>query len=532
MVALYRPGPIDHIPTYIDNKWGRTKPHYLDPRMEPILRETYGVIVYQDQVLKLVQALAGFSLGKSDILRRAMSKKKASELEAMRTEFLRGTSANGISEETAEAIWGHLIPFSRYAFNKAHAVCYAMVAYRTAYLKANYPVEYLAALMASYADNADKIVSFIEEARRKGIRVLSPDVNESLLDFTTVGDKIRFGLAGIKNVGTGFVEAVLAERQQNGPFAHLFDFCRRTKQYGLNRTALESLAKAGAFDSLHPNRASVLASVESALADADAYVKDRQRGQGSLFGEGDGDSTEPLPDLPAVEPLPRTEALTLEKEVLGIYVSDHPLRGLERLLESRADAPCSALAELEDQQTVRMAGIIAKVETRTFKSGEKGLSFLLEDFSGQTRWTVPDYRQEQCRDLIRRDAVVVATGRVRVYQIGGEERRDLRLDSLESLERVVNEASEADNPNRVLVTMERATESQLREFRRVMEAHPGLHEVVIQVLPSDSYLPIFLGVNVNPCKEFLEEARRALPGAEFAVEYGEEPYEEPVDIAG
>lgn len=531
MVALYRPGPIDHIPTYIDNKWGRSKPTYLDPRMEPILRETYGVIVYQDQVLKLVQALAGFSLGKSDILRRAMGKKKRSELESMKAEFMAGTAANGISPETAEAIWEHLEPFSGYAFNKAHAVCYAMIAYQTAYLKANYPVEYLAALMASYADNEDKIVNFIEEARRKGIRVLSPDVNESLLDFTTVGDKIRFGLAAIKNVGTGFMEAVLEERRENGPFVHLYDFCRRTKGLGLNRTALEALAKAGAFDSLHPNRAGVLAAVEPALADADSHWRDRQHGQASLFGEGGEGEAEPFPDLPNVEAFARTAQLALEKEVLGIYVSDHPLRGLERVLESRADAPCSALAELEDQQPVRMAGIISKVETKTFKNGEKGLSFILEDFSGQTRWAVPDYRQEQFREMIRRDAVVVASGRVRVSAFGGEERRDLRLESLESLDAVVDEAASMDNPNRLVVSFSRATEGQLRALRRLIESRPGLHEVVVQVLPADSFLPVFLGLTVDPSKEFLEEARRLLPGATFEVEYGEEPAEEPVEIA-
>ncbi|MCX7799388.1 MAG: DNA polymerase III subunit alpha [Fimbriimonadales bacterium] len=530
MVALFRPGPMDHIPTYINNKWGRSKPEYLDPRMEPILAETYGVIVYQDQVLKLVQALAGFTLGKSDILRRAMGKKKREDLESMQAEFLEGTAKNGIAPETAQQIWSYLEPFSGYAFNKAHAVCYAMIAYQTAYLKANYPVEYLAALMATYADNEDKVVSFIEEARRRGIQVLSPDVNESLLDFTTVGGKIRFGLAAIKNVGTGFMESVLQEREARGPFQHLFDFCRRTKQLGLNRMALEALAKAGAFDSLHPNRAAVLASLEAALADAETHHRNSVIGQGSLFGESSGHS-EPLPELPSPEPLPRTSQLALEKEVLGIYVSDHPLRGLERVLQSRADTPCSALGELEDGAQVRMAGIITRVEQRTLRSGDKLLTFMLEDFSGQTRWSVPDFRQPMVRDMVVRDAVVVATGRVRVFTVNGEERRECRLEQLDSLEDAVDRLASEFNPNRLVVSLGRATEGQLLALREAIDRHPGLHEVVLQFVPEDRNLPLATGLTVNPDGGFLAEARRILPQACFEVEYGDDPTAVPEEVA-
>nr|MCU0317717.1 DNA polymerase III subunit alpha [Fimbriimonadaceae bacterium] len=247
MVALYRPGPMEHIPEFVSNKFGRTEPHYLHEKMEPILGETYGIIVYQDQVLKLVQALAGFSLGKADILRRAMGKKDKKIMDSMQAEFLKGAIENGVEAEIASQVWELLLPFAGYAFNKAHAVCYAILAYQTAYLKANYPVEYLAALLAVYRGKEDKITTFIEESRRQKIPVLPPDLNTSCLDFTIERHKskpaIRFGLGAIKGVGEGLVQAIISERQ-SGPYLNVWDFTERLRSHGLNKGALESLIRA------------------------------------------------------------------------------------------------------------------------------------------------------------------------------------------------------------------------------------------------------------------------------------------------
>ncbi|GIV12041.1 MAG: DNA-directed DNA polymerase [Fimbriimonadales bacterium] len=329
MVALYRPGPMDHIPTYINRKHGREPIEYPHPLLEPILKETYGVIVYQDQVLKIVQALAGFSLGKADILRRAMGKKKPEEMKRMRAEFVEGAAQNGIDEQEANRLFDLIEPFAGYAFNKAHAVCYAHVAYQTAYLKANYPVEYMAALMAVYKDKTDKIANFIDECHTLGITVLPPDINRSDLGFTLepiqeaatpsrtrrkqrqatpqYRHAIRFGLGAIKGVGEAAVEAILKERNENGPFEDVFDFMARLYDTGsVNRSTLEALIQAGAFESLHPNRAQLVKGLDQILQYAQSVARARSAGQNSLF---DGGATEPEPAimkpiLPPVSDLP------------------------------------------------------------------------------------------------------------------------------------------------------------------------------------------------------------------------------------
>ncbi|MCG9894829.1 MAG: DNA polymerase III subunit alpha, partial [Fimbriimonadaceae bacterium] len=263
MVALYRPGPMDQIPVFIDRKFGRKPIEYLHPMMEPILKETYGVIVYQEQVQKLAQTLAGFSLGKGDNLRRAMGKKKLDELEKMKPEFFEGCAARDVSAETAQKVWDLLLPFADYAFNKAHAVCYAILAYQTAYLKANYPVEYMCALLACYRDKGDRAISALEECRRMGLHVQPPDVNRSQADFSIdrAGAQavIRFGLAGIKGVGEGMAERLIAEREANGPYRHLFDVAFRLRRAGLNKGTLEAFIQAGALDGLHDGRSTMLA---------------------------------------------------------------------------------------------------------------------------------------------------------------------------------------------------------------------------------------------------------------------------------
>ncbi|MBC8065412.1 MAG: DNA polymerase III subunit alpha, partial [Chlorobia bacterium] len=312
MVALYRPGPMEHIPRFIDTKFGRVQPSYLVEAMQPILEETYGIIVYQDQVLKLVQAIAGFTLGKADVLRRAMGKKDAQAMAEMKTEFMAGIADHGVSPANGEKIWEMLLPFAGYAFNKAHAVCYAILAYQTAYLKANYPVEYMAALLAVYRSKEDRVIAFIEECRRKKIKVLPPDVNAPSVDFQIEhGTSIRFGLVAIKGVGESIVEAIIKERESAGSFRHLFEFTDRVKTAGLNKTALEALIKAGALDGIDPNRRKLLNVAEAALMFADSANKNRLAGQDSLFGGGKESESSAIsfPVLPDSEDNTRSERL-------------------------------------------------------------------------------------------------------------------------------------------------------------------------------------------------------------------------------
>jgi DNA polymerase-3 subunit alpha len=325
MVALYRPGPMEHIPTYIARKHGREPVTYPHPLLEPILKETYGVIVYQDQVLKCVQALAGFSLGKADILRRAMGKKKPEEMKRMRAEFVQGAAEKGIRAEEANRLFDLIEPFAGYAFNKAHAVCYAHIAYQTAYLKANYPVEYMAALMAVYKDKTDKVASCIEECEARGIRVLLPDINRSAEGFTVEpfesGYAIRFGLGAIKNVGEAAVEAILHARAEGGDFEDVFDCAVRLQQNGgINRATLEALIQAGAFDALHPNRAQLLAGLETILQYAQSIARARASGQNSLF-EGGRENPIPKPLLPNVDDFRPEDKVAMERELLGVSLS-------------------------------------------------------------------------------------------------------------------------------------------------------------------------------------------------------------------
>ena len=422
MVALYRPGPMEHIPQFVSNKFGRTETTYLDPKMEPILRETYGIIVYQDQVLKLVQALAGFTLGKADILRRAMGKKVKEIMDEMQSEFMVGCEANGVSQEAAEKVWELLLPFAGYAFNKAHAVCYAILAYQTAYLKANYPVEYMAGLLAVYRGKEDKVTTFIEECRRNKISILPPDVNKPSLDFSIeeieVGKKkvkqkaIRFGLGAIKGVGEGLVRAIIQTREEDGPFEHFYEFCDRVRPSGLNKGALEALVKAGALGSIDGNRNKFLSVLEGAIAFADNANRQRLAGQDSLF-EGSDEEELQLPSIPEAAELDRGDILNMEKETMGIYVSDHPLRGYEHILREYAEMTCAAFQEVEEPRRVTVAGVLSQVQKSISRNGNRVGRITLEDFTGVVSGFCFGDTVSKLESVLSKDKVVAVTGKIK-----------------------------------------------------------------------------------------------------------------------
>jgi DNA polymerase-3 subunit alpha len=538
LVALYRPGPMDHIPTYIGNKHGRSQPEYADERMRPILEETYGVIVYQDQVLKLVQALAGFSLGKADILRRAMGKKDKAAMDSMKVEFMSGCRERGVSDEAAERIWELLLPFAGYAFNKAHAVCYAILAYQTAYLKANYPVEYMAALLAVYRSKEDRVTAFIEECRRKGIAVLPPDVGLSGADFTiettaaagTNGKKgkkttqtrsIRFGLAAIKGVGDGIVASLLQERAK-APFTHLYEFCERMKPHGMNRAALDAMIKAGALDCIDKNRARLLEFSEAGMAFADTALRNREAGQESLFGGGEQTSIAHYPQLPDREPPSRSEALGMEKEVLGIFVSDHPLRGYEHTIRSLATHRCGQITELEEGTAVKLAGLIANLRAITTKRGDRMASLVLEDLSGQAACTVFAATYAKLKDLLEKDKVVCVSGIVthRERTINGGERQvEVRVEDLAPVEAGESATFDDDESTEgtVVIRVGRATRDQLLALRRLIEDTPGDYGVVVQLGAGAEAPPLRLLRHVGADEAFFDKARRTVAQCEIEV---------------
>lgn len=548
MVALYRPGPMDHIPRFIDTKHGRVQPSYLDERMRPILEETYGIIVYQDQVLQLVRALAGFSLGKADVLRRAMGKKDAKAMAEMQAEYSSGCEANGVTKDTAKKVWELLLPFAGYAFNKAHSVCYALLAYQTAYLKANYPIEYMAGLLAVYRSREDRVTTFIEECRRQKIPVLPPDVNASEVDFSIVFDSIvpatngkpkkkdakadvrdakagciRFGLAAIKNVGEGVVEAIIKDREEHGRFTHLYEFAERVRPFGLNRSALESLIKSGAFDAIDSNRNKLLEVVEAALSYADSMSRNKAAGQGALF-EGDGNGqAHSYPILPDAALPNKSDQLAMEKEVLGIYVSDHPLRGFERAIHTQASHECQAVQELDEGVFVKLAGVIAGLRQIVTKSkGERMASLVLEDLGGQANVIAFPATFAKVRDHLVKDRVVQMTGYVMHRERpgnGGEKTIEIRLEDVQPLEPVLDLQLNRMPDIGGLVTLKifRATEKQLGSLKYVFERNPGGYEVFIQIMPEDTHQPFFVPYRIDPRDEVLDEIKASVGRCEIKL---------------
>jgi DNA polymerase-3 subunit alpha len=538
MIALYRPGPMEHIPKFIDTKFGKLKPEYLDERMKPILEDTYGVIVYQDQVLKLVQAIAGFSLGKADVLRRAMGKKDAKAMDSMKVEFMDGTAKIGVDHKAAEKVWELLLPFAGYAFNKAHAVCYGILSYQTGYLKANFPVEYMAASLSVYLDKEDRVTSFIEECRRQHIPVLQPDVNKSVRDFSieetgetrsrsgkeapTTG--IRFGLVAIKGVGEGIVDAIITERKEHGPFTHLYEFCDRVRHAGLNRTALEALIRAGGLDGIENNRRKLLNYVEGALQYADTQNRSRLAGQDSLFGEESGAGPTSYPPLPDCDMPTRGENLAMEKEVMGIYVSDHPLRGHERVLAQSATHTCASIAELDENTFVKLAGVVAKLRQITTKSeGKRMATITVEDFSGQANLIAFPATYEKLKEVLRKDSVVQATGYVMHREMRGEKSIEIRLEDVKLLEDSLFPDYQKGTGSAGIVTISiwRATEGQMFKLRKVIEDHPGEYEVLLQIENGVGSTPIYLSQHVNPTETFKKAVSEGLARCTIDIDHFE-----------
>lgn len=524
MIALYRPGPMAHIPEFVRNKFGRAPIVVEHPLMEPILEETFGVIVYQDQVLKLVQALAGFTLGKADILRRAMGKKDKAILDSMEGEFMSGCAERGISKEAAQRIWKKLEPFAGYAFNKAHAVCYAVLSAQTAFLKARYPVEYMTALLAVFREKEDKVTTFIEECRRMKIAVMPPHVNQSQLDFSIEGtgkkSAIRFGMGAIKGVGDGLTEKIIESRETEGPFTHLYEFAQRLRPFGLNRTALESLVKAGALDGCGGNRAALVGQVDAALEWADRVNRWKMDSQDSLFGEEVDKQFSVPPVLPAGDAMNRTEVLALEKEVMGIYVSDHPLRGYERTVRDVATHTVARVSEQDGEGFVVLAGVLASVTTRVNKAGEKFMRATLQDFTGQIDVFISPKKLGEYGDLLKRDAVVLMKGHARPVEQrfgGGEGQFELSFVHAEALPEPDLAAIEEGMPNRLIVTIHEASRVELERFKGVLREIPGDFEVEIRALGSKAAALILLD-RVSGSDEAIERIRKAMPGCEVKRE--------------
>ena len=416
IIALYRPGPMDLIPDFIKRKQGKVPIVYELPELEPILKDTYGVIVYQEQVMAIAHTVAGFSLGQADILRRAMGKKKPEEMEKLRVQFLEGARQKKIAEKKAEKLYELIQKFAGYGFNKSHAAAYAVVCYQTGYLKAHYPTEFMAALMTSDMGNQDKIVGYFTECRDLGIKVLGPDVNESQKNFAVVDGAIRFGLAAIKNVGEGAVDSVLAIRNASGPFTSFFDFCRRVDLHKVNKRMLEGLIKAGAFDSLGAKRSQLMAMLDQAIEDGAAAQREREMGQTSIFGEafnGSGSAQAHVEAaLPNVPEWDQAQRLKYERELTGFYITAHPLARYEATIHALATATTGGITELADGKEVRLCGIIATVKSMLTKKGDRMAYLTLEDLQGTVEVIVFPDLFKAVGDLIAPERLIRVTGTI------------------------------------------------------------------------------------------------------------------------
>ena len=436
LVALYRPGPLGSgmVEDFIKRKHGQSPISYLHPSLEPILRETYGVILYQEQVMRIASEMAGFTMGEADLLRRAMGKKKPEVIAGLRSQFVEGAQRKGVEPDTAGQIFDLMEYFAGYGFNKSHSAAYALVSYQTAYLKANYPVAFMAALLTSVMDSAEKVALYIEECRRLGIDVLPPDVNESLVNFTVVGDKIRFGLAAVKNVGRGAIENIIEARKKEGLFKSFQDFCDRVDHRQVSKRVLESMIKGGVLDSLGSIRARLMAAMESCVEAAQKKQRDREKGQISLFDLGGDagvmdDSENPLPEIPEY---PQKELLAMEKEVLGLYLSGHPLREYEDILKERVSHNARQLAEAEDDSRVIVGGMVSGMRKITTRSGEPMVFMSLEDLAGIVEVVVFPRLYREKAGLVKLDAPILVRGRAN-YNTRDEENKVI-AEEIHSLE--------------------------------------------------------------------------------------------------
>ena len=432
LISLYRPGPMDSIPTYLRNRKDPSHVTYKTPQMAHIVDVTNGVVIYQEQVMQICRELAGFSFGQADNVRRAMSKKKLKVMEAEREHFVHGCKepgkecagcvANGVPENIANEIYDDMISFASYAFNKSHAACYAYVAFQTAYLKCHYPHEFMAALLTSVLDNTSKVIEYTTECQRLGIKVQQPDINVSRGGFTADGERIRFGLNAVKSVGRDLIEAVIKERAER-PYSSLYDFCKRLHGTGLNRRALENLVKAGAFDTLEPTRHGMLESVEGILKSVETDARQNLDGQMDLFGlMGGGEDEKPANDykVPNLPEYSASDLLKMEKEVSGLYLSGHPLDAYRAQIAQVSTCTIAQLlgedAKQFDNQTVTLVCTIVKNKIMTTKSNTLMAFTTVEDLTGSMELLVFPRILAECRAALQENAVVVANGRVSVKE--------------------------------------------------------------------------------------------------------------------
>jgi len=496
VIALYRPGPMDSIPRFIEYSAHPERIKYKHELLRPILEVTYGCIVYQEQVIQIFRRLAGFSLGQADMIRRAMSKKKHAVIDAERIAFVHGDEKRsidgavkrGVPEAVANSIYDEILDFASYAFNKAHAVCYAIVAYRTGYMKKHYPQQYMAALLTSVLENSAKVAEYIAECRDMGMKLLPPDVNESGANFTVAGKDLRFGLVAIKGIGWGMINGVVAERERNGSFQSFEDFCRRMSGKDMNRRAVENLIRAGAFDSIERNRKALLQIAGTVLENIARQERSTIDGQIDLFGDfAEESSAATSIPIPKVSEFTLQEKMIMEKETTGLYLSGHPMDQYRALVRRAGMAPIAAImgdfasedgpSRFKDGQTVTVAGIVASSKTKTTKNNTLMSYIQLEDDTGTMELIVFQRALDQGGAYLSENSAVIIKGKISVRD---EKEPQIMVDNIRPLSDLTSAAELEPKPEKKLwVKLPSASDPMLHRIQLLLTMFPGKQQMVI-----------------------------------------------------
>jgi DNA polymerase-3 subunit alpha len=511
LVALYRPGPMAFISTYARNKRDPSRVTFEDPRLEPITGPTYGVAVYQEQLMAISRQIAGFSPSRADDLRKAVGKKDKVLMASLKDEFIAGCIESGTDRRVAQSLWSLCEAAGDYSFNKSHAACYALLAYRTAYLKANHPAEYMASLLSSVMDTKDRVPFYVSACAEMDLSVLPPDVNRSGADFAVTGEReIRFGLTAVKGVGENAVTAILAAREEGGPFESIWDFCRRVDQAQVNKRALESLIRSGALDSTGGARRGMLEALPAAMGQAARRRVDLATGQESLFGlMGDAEAAVELDPPLSPHEMPRDELLAAEKEALGLYVSSHPLTDCRKQLARAVTCGIAAVVDRADGEAVTVGGIVGAIKPITTRRGEAMMFARLDDLEGQVEVVIVPAVLAEARELLVPDAMVLISGRV---DQKGEGETKLVAQTIRAFT-----PEEGGEEERLLlrVDIERLRTTPLEELRRLLADHRGEAPVVLDVSTAGGRRRLRLG------EEFRVDPRANGLVAELKTLFGE-----------
>lgn len=511
LVALYRPGPLGSgmVDDFINRKHGRTPIVYDVPQLEKILKETYGVILYQEQVMQIASELASYTLGEADLLRRAMGKKIPEEMAKQKDRFLTGARKNNIPEGKAQKIFDLMEKFAGYGFNKSHSAAYALISYQTAYLKAHHPIEFMAACLSIDRANSDRVVLHLSDCRKQNIEVLPPDINESELDFKVVGDKIRFGLAAVKNVGEIAIQSMIAARTKSGPFIDMFDLCKRVELRQVNKKVLEALIKCGALDSMKVKRSQWMANLEKILEMASKDQRDEKIGQNSLFGASGTTKVQ----LDEAMDWDESQRLRFEKESVGFYISGHPLLKYQSRIDMFGNSRTSELIEKRNQSTVRLGGMISTLKEISTKKGDRMAFATLEDLQGQTELVIFPEVYRQNIELIKSEQPLFVIGKVDI----SEEQAKIIAEKVSYLEQAENVF---EGKVHIFFEAENMKDDDLNQMKNLLTRHKGSCSVVLHMNTGKSNTTLSLPREyvLKPSQDFITELRTLIPSSRIQLQ--------------